>query len=96
MYFYFVIEGLIVGAIIRYTIPGTAVKHIEVLPNNGTVLNDAIPPDELWLWYFHNGKNKTYNYKFHGEVTDLKSSEIDLKVSLTTFALKFISYVYEF
>lgn len=74
------------GAIIRYTIPGTAVKHIEVVPTNGTNMSDAIPPDELWLWYLHNGKNKTYNYKFHGEVTDLKNSEIDLKVSSTNIS----------
>lgn len=77
-----IFTGLIVGAIIRYTIPGTAVKHIDVLPTNHTNGTDAIPPDELWLWYPHNGANKTFSYKFHGEVTDLKNSEIDLKVGV--------------
>lgn len=76
----FCCSGLIVGAVIRYTIHGSAVKHIEVIASNYTNVTDSIPPDELWFWYPHNGKNKTFSYKFHSEVTDLKNNEFDLKV----------------
>lgn len=71
--------GLIVGAIIRYTFSITTVSHIDVLPNT-TIVNHSVPPDEVWLWFPVEKKNKTFSYKFHGEVTDLKNNDMDLKV----------------
>lgn len=56
--------------------------HLEVTPNNTKIVNNSIPPDEVWLWFpeVHKKENKTYSYKFHGEVTDSKNNPIDLKV----------------
>lgn len=74
-----VIFGLIVGAIIRYTVNTTPVTHITVHPDYLNTTNSSIPPDHLWLQY--NETNKLYDYKFHGEVVDVKSHEFDLKAT---------------
>lgn len=78
--------GLIVGAIIRYSFSMTTLSHIEVSPNNVTIVSRSVPPDEVWLWFPDiEKKNKTFSYKFHGEVTDLKNNEMDIKVLFNVF-----------
>lgn len=85
-YHNFLILGLIVGAIIRYTVVITPVTHLRVLPANDSYHNLTIPPDDLWLGFSYRGENKTYDYKFHGEVTD-KNDVIDLKVRYVSACL---------
>lgn len=43
------LEGLIVGAIIRYTGSSNERTHISVDPQANTVFNASLPPDSLWL-----------------------------------------------
>lgn len=73
-------SGLIVGAIIRYTVVNTPITHLQVHPADNSSRNLTLPPDDLWLGFSYKGENKTYSYKFHGEVTADKNDVIDLKV----------------
>lgn len=78
------IYGLIVGALIRYTGSTTPLLHIPVVPENSTQLtNLSLPPDTLWLKFPIKGSsyNKTYGYRFRGEIVDLDNNEIDLKAT---------------
>uniref|UniRef100_A0A8D8TZE7 Sodium/hydrogen exchanger 7 n=1 Tax=Cacopsylla melanoneura TaxID=428564 RepID=A0A8D8TZE7_9HEMI len=80
-----VIYGLIVGALIRYTGSTTPLLHIPVVPENATQLHQlSLPPDTLWLKFPVKGAsnvNKTYGYRFRGEIVDLENNEIDLKAT---------------
>lgn len=75
---------MIVGALIRYTGSTTPLLHIPVVPENSSQLNHlALPPDTLWLKFpvKDSSINKTYGYRFRGEIVDLDNNEIDLKVN---------------
>ncbi|XP_026677264.1 sodium/hydrogen exchanger 6 [Diaphorina citri] len=80
-----VIYGLIVGALIRYTGSTTPLLHIPVVPENSSQLHQlSLPPDTLWLKFPVKGAsniNKTYGYRFRGEIVDLENNEIDLKAT---------------
>ncbi|XP_065223200.1 sodium/hydrogen exchanger 6 isoform X2 [Planococcus citri] len=76
-----VIYGLIVGAIIRYTVVNTPITHLQVHSADNSSRNLTLPPDDLWLGFSYKGENKTYSYKFHGEVTVDKNDVIDLKAT---------------
>ncbi|KAL1464649.1 hypothetical protein WDU94_004277 [Cyamophila willieti] len=80
-----VIYGLIVGALIRYTGSTTPLLHIPVVPENTSQLHQlSLPPDTLWLKFPVKGSsniNKTYGYRFRGEIVDLENNEIDLKAT---------------
>lgn len=75
---------MIVGALIRYTGSTTPLQHIPVVPENSSQLYHlALPPDTLWLKFpvKDSAVNKTYGYRFRGEIVDLENNEIDLKVN---------------
>nr|CAD7571950.1 unnamed protein product [Timema californicum] len=80
-------DGLIVGAIIRYTGNTSTVFHMLVVPEPASKYNLSLPPDTLWL-HFSNKvggvtptSNKTYAYTFRGEIVDVEDNEIDLKAT---------------
>ncbi|CAH1965055.1 unnamed protein product [Acanthoscelides obtectus] len=78
-----VIYGLIVGAIIRYSGSSSQVLNMQVYGNDPSY-NSSIPPDTLSLYFPINGKsqmNRTFQYVFREQISDLKQNEIDLKAT---------------
>ncbi|KAK7083214.1 putative monovalent cation proton antiporter 1 (CPA1) transporter [Halocaridina rubra] len=78
-----VIYGLIVGAILRYSGDRTSVSHMVVVPKGDPTFSNPVPPDSLWLKYFHPNatQNRTYAYMFRGEIPESLENEIVQKAT---------------
>ena len=80
---------MLVGLVIRYTSEDSEVTTLPVAPIQHKPYNDSLPPDILILKFRRKTEaaqdlNKTYSYKFKGEVHD-EENVIAQKVKIVKY-----------